>query len=186
MPTQSQSRIGYLLRSMEFSQISAQTMIPTATLSAVYKGEYRLPSMYTKPLRNLYQRSTYHDLRSQGLSPTQARRFQWYGAKTVVQVETQAVSTVQTLVDRRIDNYIASLKRKGMYTTASDAQRTLFSAIQNAISRSKLPTERLNELVETGETGVPASKNKTRRKGVEPEDDETDEYKRRDLSSPTF
>jgi len=158
---------------MEFSQISELSMIPSAMLSAVYEGDLRLPSEYTKPLRNLYQRTTYRDLRNQGLSPTQARRFQWYGAQSVVEVETQATSMVQALANRRIDNYIESLKRKGKYTNALDAMSTLREGIRSAIERSKLPTERLNELIETGQTGVYETKNTNRRKGTPAIDDET-------------
>lgn len=173
MSNQAQRRLGYLLKSYEFSQISAFSGIPSATLSAVYEGEYRLPMEYNKPLRNLYQRTTYANLRKSGYSPTQARRYQWYGVSGVETAVESAGDIISKYTNAVIDKRIEGMKRNGSYTTYQEAYQRVYEGIRDKISRSTLPPERLNELIESGSTNIPNSKSRTRRKGTKPHDNET-------------
>jgi len=166
MASAAYNRLTYLLDHMDIAQISAITEIPSATVSYVLSQGGRIDQQYERPLRNLYQRTVYADLRKQGLSPTQARRFSWYSPNTVRSVESQTNTMVDTLVNKRLDPYIESLKNRGIYTTRESALDDLRKGIQDAIARSTLPTERLNELIETGESGVPTSDSRKRRHGT--------------------
>jgi len=145
MSTQS-NKLEYIHKFFSFAQMSEQSGIPSSTLSAVARGERKLPEMYRSDLRNMYQRTAYHDMREQGLSPDQARRFSWYSSTRVKEVVQEIGSVVSRIADSRIESFIESQKRRGTYSGDNEARAELEDAIQDAISRSDLPEERLQAI----------------------------------------
>lgn len=133
---------------MDIPQISALTNIPTAALESAYAGETRLTGEYARGLRNLYQRTTYADLRAAGYSATQARRYQWYGAPAVVSEIEHARDIVTRYADARLANYIDYQRRNGTYVSDQQAYQQLVDSIRASIQKSTLPPERLDEMID--------------------------------------
>ncbi len=166
-------KIAYLLDSLELSQISALTEIPSATLSMVLDMGDRLPSQYAKPLRNLYQRTAYRNLREAGLSPTQARRFSWYGAPAVKKQIGFADDIIARYTNARMPSWTKSLKDRGMFIDEATTYQELYASIKDAVEHSTLPPERHSELADAYAESKTGRFNTQRRKGDTSVDTET-------------
>jgi hypothetical protein len=102
-----------------------------------------LPYEYSSALRNLYQRTTYADMREMGASATTARRFSWYTPEKVGEV-------MSTYREKTVDYSIGALatKEKQIGRSLTARERDAFLAdVQNKIrlslQESKVPYEDL-------------------------------------------
>lgn len=139
-------RLQFLDAFMTQADIARETLIPQSTLSYAMRGERDLPVKYNQPLRNLYQRTAYAELRSAGLSTTQAKRFSWYSPDKIFDVLNNTKNLVSRIVDMRLEQYMNYLERIGQPITEDAARQILEEAVEESISKSDLPEERLAAL----------------------------------------
>lgn len=139
-------RLGYLNLQQSYSQISANTGIPNATISYVINGQRNLPNKYHKSLRNYYQRSVYSDLKDAGFSSTQARRFSWYSPNKVLNVIEEITNVISQLANSRFEQYKDHLISTGQYIDDQSTMEILTSAIRHSLQNSDLPEERFKAM----------------------------------------
>lgn len=141
--TLARARLTAVKETLSQAEISRQTGIPQSTLSYVLSGERELPDKYKKATRNIYQRTTYRQLRDTGLSATQARRWSWYSPPTVTKVWSEVGDVVDKLVNYRFEAYNDYLKRTGKWISDANTRERLRGAMEEALRKSDLPEERL-------------------------------------------
>lgn len=105
-------QLSYLTLHYSQRQISAITGIPRITLQRAAWGERSLPQMYRSELRNMFQRSSYQELRNFGMNTDQARRFQWRSPETVMTYEGRMIQLTDQLAAGAMRSRLTGVLRK--------------------------------------------------------------------------
>ncbi len=132
-------RLLYLTKTHTYRDIAEITGIPVSTISYVIRGERILQGRYHLPLRSMYERQVYGDLRALGMSAQMARRFRSFSTERIVQYQSKANEVVNMLVDYRFEAYKASLIKQNKFVSDDETRRVLVEAISKSIVSS--PTD---------------------------------------------
>lgn len=119
--TWASSRLEYLRGFMTRGEIQSVTGIHWKTQEAILKGTVDIATEFKNPLRNLYGRVAYSEMRVTGFSVSQASRFR-YSDPTVM---SGRINTVSNLVKDLAKGSLSSqIEREGVtYTTGQYASK---------------------------------------------------------------
>ena len=78
------ARLTYILETVSQAEVSREIGIPRSTLQYDVAHNIPIATEYQVQLRNLYQRTAYANMREEGFSSYQARRFSWYSPERVL------------------------------------------------------------------------------------------------------
>lgn len=116
--------------------ISRASGIPIETIGYVRTGERNLPGEYAAPLRNLYQREAYQNMRDIGFSFHQARRFSSYAPQGVTERSTTIKNIITELATGHAANAIDKLEKLGKPYSAEAVYNDSYRKMQEAMRRS--------------------------------------------------
>jgi hypothetical protein len=121
-------RLEYLRGFMSRGEIQSETGIHWKTQEAILGGRQELDSSYNNPLRNLYARTTYNNMRSTGFSVSQSTRFRYSEPGGV----TQKITMVSTLIrDLAVGSLRSQLDREDRVLTSTQYARALTARIED-------------------------------------------------------
>jgi len=143
------ARLSYVLQSLTQSEVSREIGIPRSTLQYDIARGIPIASEYEGSLRNLYQRTVYSNLREEGFSSAQARRFSWYSPETVtINTGLMREKVLEFSVGQLAQ---AELKSGRIWTDRerADYLATIAERVRSGLRKSKAPLE---DIVEAGIT----------------------------------
>lgn len=132
----STNRLMYVSEMRTDAWISQASGIPVSTIGYVRRGERELPSQYYSVMRNLYQRESYANLREQGFSYHQARRYSSYAPAAVTENVTKMDSVIRTLAEGRAGGIIAKLEKAGEYYDPEAVYNESLDVMKKAVAGS--------------------------------------------------
>jgi len=132
----SSTRLQWVSEMRPDAWIAQASGIPISTIGYVRRGERELPSQHYSTMRNLYQRETYRQLREEGFSYHQARRFSSYAPATV----TKNVETMKDVIEKlsigRAGGMAAKYEKLGIPYDASKLYQESGKVMKKAIQES--------------------------------------------------
>ena len=132
--------------------ISRASGIPASTIGYVRRGERELPREYYTTMRNLYQRESYRELREQGFSSHQARRFSSYAPEAVTTNIGKMKEVIEELATGRAGSMADKYEKEGIWYDPISLYDESVVKIREGIQRSHEPMEEIERYTE--ETGA--------------------------------
>lgn len=132
-------RLTYLLKRHTAEDISEVTGIALTSISPSIGEIEPLEMNIRRNVYNYYNRTVYADLRAEGATATEARR---YRNKAVSKVEARLgyrTELINDLAMSRLEAYSKHLQSVGRYVSEEDTLATLKESIARNMGRSKLP-----------------------------------------------
>lgn len=145
MITRASRNLTYLGNLRTDAWISQASGIPVKMISYVRTGEGKLPSTFDKPLRNLYQREAYQNLRDIGVSYHQARRFSSYAPEKVTEVSGTMTNVITELATGHAANAIDKLEKLGKPYSAEAVYNESYKKMQEAMRKSHKSVEDIRD-----------------------------------------
>ncbi len=140
-----QRRLGFILQKKTYSYASAQSGIPKSTLWYVQQGIRKLPAKYTNPLRNLYQRESYHRLHDAGFSAINAKQLSWYSPESARLKESEMNLLVQKYTLGGLWQMKLKAQREGRSFDEDAEYEKVRAAVIKGLQKSKVDWQLMGE-----------------------------------------
>jgi len=130
------NKLSYLKNKSSWRHISTQTGIPYRRLLRLKDIGTGFKADETKQIRNLYQRTTYKDLRNIGFSPKESARWSWQTPVTVTKQITLLQDKISQLAYGKTYDEFTEFEQEIGSKAFEQRYKEIYDAIQEGIKKS--------------------------------------------------
>jgi len=134
-----EDRLGYLRREYLATEIAEITGLSLSMINPTIDVIEPIDPNVRRNIYNFFNRTVYRDLREEGASAAEARRYRNKSVESILARESQRTELLNDLAGLRFDQYKSYLISQGRYISDDDTLATLRQSIAKSMGKSKLP-----------------------------------------------